>query len=126
MAIQGAIKRIQPAQADLEKIKRICYPCTKHNDCTRRLNNEQATVEKCNSAYNIFGIDPPPADFPAPTPQPKSGKKVAKGVSSTSGGSGPALMFAFLPILSYCSSCCLFFCCIFFVVKMAMKQPPSK
>ncbi len=126
MAIQGAIKRIQPTQADLEKIKRICYPCTKHNDCTRRLNNEQATVEKCNSAYNIFGIDPPPADFPPPSPQSKSGERVGKGVSSTSGGGGTALMVAFLPLLSYCSSCCLFFCSVFFVVKMATKQPLPK
>jgi hypothetical protein len=126
MAIQGAIKRIQPAQADLEKIKRICYPCTKHNDCTRRLNNEQATVEKCNSAYNIFGIDPPPADFPPPSPQRKSGERVAKGVSSTSGGGGTALMVALLPLLSYCSSCCLFFCSVFFVAKAAMKQPLPK
>ena len=107
-----------------EKFKEACYPCTKHNDCTRSFNNKPTTVEECNTGYTVFKIDPPPADFPAPPP--KSGKKVAKGVSSTSGGSGPALMFAFLLILSYCSSCCLFFCSIFFVVKMAMKQPPSK
>ena len=111
-----------------KKFKEACYPCTKHNDCTRSFNNKPTTVEECNTGYTVFKIDPPPADFPAPSPapSPKSGKKVAKGVSSTSGGSGAALMFAFLPILSYCSSCCLFFCSIFFVVKMAMKQPPSK
>ena len=124
--------KIELDEEGKKKFKEACYPCTKHNDCTRSFNNKPTTVEECNTGYTVFKIDPPPADFPAPSPadfpapSPKSGKKVAKDVSSTSGGSGPALMFAFLPILSYCSSCCLFFCSIFFVVKMAMKQPPSK
>ena len=116
--------RLELDEKGKEKFKEACYPCTKHNDCTRSFNNKPTTVEECNTGYTVFKIDPPPADFPAPSP--KSGKRVGKDVSSTSGGGGPALMFALLPLFSYCSSCCLFFCCIFFVVKMAMKQPPSK
>ena len=58
-----AVKSFKPnlQGADLEKIKAVCYPCTSQNDCSRRLNNEQATVERCNVAYNLFDIDPPPA-----------------------------------------------------------------
>ena len=118
--------QIQLDEQGKEKFKEACYPCTKHNDCTRSFNNKQTTVEECNTGYSVFKIDPPPADFPPPSPSPKSGKRVAKGVSSTSGGGGTALMVAFLPLLSYCSSCCLFFCSVFFVVKMATKQPLPK
>ena len=49
-----AVKSFKPnlQGADLEKIKAVCYPCTSQNDCSRRLNNKQATVEECNGAYN--------------------------------------------------------------------------
>jgi hypothetical protein len=125
-----AVKRFQPnlQGADLEKIKAVCYPCTSQNDCSRKLNNEQATVESCNGAYNLFGIDPPPADYIAPKKVGKSvgpPERVAKGVSSTNsrqGGLGTVLFAAFLPMSSYSSSCILSLCSIYFVVSAASKK----
>jgi hypothetical protein len=116
-----AVKRFQPnlQGADLEKIKAVCYPCTSQNDCSRKLNNEQATVESCNGAYNLFGIDPPPTDYTPPE------RKVRTAVSSTNseqGGLGTVLFAAFLPISSYSSSCILSLCSIYFVVSAAAKQ----
>jgi len=104
--------------ADLEKIKAVCYPCTSQNDCSRRLNNEQATVERCNSAYNLFGIDPPAAGYTPP-------KRVGTAVGSTNSGQGSlgtVLFAAFLPISSYSSSCILSLCSIYFVVAAASKK----
>ena len=103
------LKKFKPnlQGADLEKIKAVCYPCTSQNDCSRRLNNDQATVEKCNSAYEIFGISPPPADYSAPGRQ---------------GGLGTALFAIFLPMSSYSSSCILSLCSIYFVVSAASKR----
>ena len=75
-----AIKKLQPnlQGANLEKIKDACYPCTsQQNDCSRTLNGEQATVEGCNSAYNFFNINPPPADYTPP--------KVSSGVFQVGG-----------------------------------------
>ena len=113
------VKRFVPGKgADLEKFKAVCYPCTSQNDCSRRLNNKQATVEECNSAYKLLGIDPPPADYTPP-------ERVAKGVSSTNsrqGGLGTVLFAAFLPISSYSSSCILSLCSIYFVVAAASKK----
>ena len=116
-----AVKSFKPnlQGADLEKIKAVCYPCTSQNDCSRRLNNEQATVERCNVAYNLFDIDPPPADYSAP-------RKVGTAVGSTNsvqqGGLGTVLFAAFLPISSYSSSCILSLCSIYFVVAAASKK----
>ena len=115
-----AVKRFQPnlQGADLEKIKAVCYPCTSQNDCSRRLNNKQATVEECNSAYKLLGIDPPPADYTPP-------KKVGTAVGSTNSGQGSlgTVLFAvFLPISSYSSSCILSLCSIYFVVAAASKK----
>ena len=63
-----AVKSFKPnlEGADLEKIKAVCYPCTSQNDCSRRLNNKQATVEECNGAYKLFDIDPPPVNYSPP------------------------------------------------------------
>ena len=105
--------------ADLEKIKAVCYPCTSQNDCSRRLNNKQATVEECNGAYKLFDIDPPPVNYSPP-------KKVGTAVSSTNsgqqGGLGTVLFAAFLPMSSYSSSCILSLCSIYFVVSAAAKK----
>ncbi len=121
--------KLELDEEDKEKFKEACYPCTKHNDCTRSFNNKQTTVEECNSAYTLFKIDPPPADFPAPSP-PVSKKTIVEGKEAVkvSGGQaiGGAVFVTLLPLLSYCSSCCLFFCSIFFVVKAATKQPLPK
>ena len=122
--------KIELDEEGKKKFKEACYPCTKHNDCTRSFNKKPTTVEECNTGYTVFKIDPPPADFPAPSPQDvkevtgtvgteKEGVKVSPGQAL-----GGAVFVTFLPILSYCSSCCLFFCSIFFVVKAATKQPP--
>lgn len=114
-----AIKRFAPGKgADLEKFKAVCYPCTSQNDCSRRLNNKQATVEECNGAYKLLGIDPPPVDYTPP-------KKVGTAVSSTNSGQGSlgtVLFAAFLPISSYSSSCILSLCSIYFVVAAASKK----
>jgi len=132
-------KRRQPDQSTQEIVKTVCYPCTsQQNDCSRRLNNEQATVEGCNSAYKLFGISPPPADYTAPIPlsaaerkeleRQRFGppKKVGTVVGSTNsgqqGGLGTVLFAAFLPISSYSSSCILSLCSIYFVVSAASKQ----
>ena len=116
-----AVKSFKPnlQGADLEKIKAVCYPCTSQNDCSRRLNNDQATVEKCNSAYEIFGISPPPADYSAPR---KVGTAVGSANSGQQGGLGTVLFAAFLPMSSYSSSCILSLCSIYFVVSAASKQ----
>ena len=125
-----AVKRFQPnlQGADLEKIKAVCYPCTSQNDCSRRLNDKQATVESCNGAYKFFKINPPPADY---TPPKKVGKSVGPpkregiAVGSTNsgqGGLGTVLFAAFLPISSYSSSCILSLCSIYFVVAAASKK----
>ena len=94
MGLKKLNKNLQGA--DLEKIKAVCYPCTSQNDCSRRLNNDQATVEKCNSAYKIFGINPPPADY-------RPGKQAGGGggwgvfmLSSSSSLSFICLIFIFL------------------------------
>jgi len=116
-----AVKSFKPnlQGADLEKIKAVCYPCTSQNDCSRRLNNKQATVEECNGAYKLFDIDPPPADYSPP-------KKVVTRVETTNsgqqGGLGTVLFAAFLPMSSYSSSCILSLCSIYFVVSAAAKQ----
>lgn len=145
-------KRIKPGQSTQEIVKTVCYPCTsQQNDCSRRLNNQQATVEGCNSAYKLFGISPPPADYTTPIPlsaaerkelerqrfgPPKKvatevatigpPKKVATGVATTNsgqqGGLGTVLFAAFLPMSSYSSSCILSLCSIYFVVSAAAKQ----
>ena len=116
-----AVKSFKPnlQGADLEKIKAVCYPCTSQNDCSRRLNNDQATVEKCNSAYKIFGISPPPADY---SPPKKVGTAVGSTNSGQQGGLGTVLFAAFLPMSSYSSSCILSLCSIYFVVSAAAKQ----
>tara|TARA_B100000902_G_scaffold12308_1_gene15006 strand:+ start:130 stop:528 length:399 start_codon:yes stop_codon:yes gene_type:complete len=122
--------KIELDEEGKEKFKEACYPCTKHNDCTRSFNNNQTTVEECNNGYTLFKIDPPPADFPAPSPPVAT--KVTETVGTkkegvkVSGGQaiGGAVFVTLLPLLSYCSSCCLFFCSIYFVVKAATKQPP--
>ena len=116
-----AVKSFKPnlQGADLEKIKAVCYPCTSQNDCSRRLNNKQATVEECNGAYKLFDIDPPPADYSAPR---KVGKVVGSTNSGQQGGLGTVLFAAFLPISSYSSSCILSLCSIYFVVSAAAKQ----
>ena len=124
--------RLELDEKGKEKFKEACYPCTKHNDCTRSFNKKPTTVEECNTGYTLFKIDPPPADFPAPSPQDvkevtgtvgtkKEGVKVSGGQAI-----GGAVFVTLLPLLSYCSSCCLFFCSIFFVVKAATKQPLPK
>jgi len=129
------------AVANKEKIKATCYPCTSQNDCSRTLNGEQATVEGCNSAYNFFNINPPPADYTPPKvssgvfqvggPPKKVAtlgppEKEATGVATTNSGQqgslGGALFFAFLPISSYSSSCILSLCSIYFVVAAASKK----
>ena len=116
-----AVKSFKPnlQGADLEKIKAVCYPCTSQNDCSRRLNNKQATVEECNGAYKLFDIDPPPVNYSPP-------KKVGTAVSSTNsgqqGGLGTVLFAAFLPMSSYSSSCILSLCSIYFVVSAAAKK----
>tara|TARA_B100001142_G_scaffold259213_1_gene261332 strand:+ start:455 stop:808 length:354 start_codon:yes stop_codon:yes gene_type:complete len=116
-----AVKSFKPnlQGADLEKIKAVCYPCTSQNDCSRRLNNKQATVEECNGAYKLFDIDPPPADYSAPR---KLGRAVGSTNSGQQGGLGTVLFAAFLPISSYSSSCILSLCSIYFVVSAAAKQ----
>ena len=123
--------KIELDEEGKKKFKEACYPCTKHNDCTRSFNNKPTTVEECNTGYTVFKIDPPPADFPAPSPP------VAKEVSGTVGTEkegvkvspgqalGGAVFITFLPILSYCSSCILSLCSIYFVVKMAARPPPT-
>jgi len=116
-----AVKSFKPnlQGADLEKIKAVCYPCTSQNDCSRTLNNEQATVERCNVTYNLLGIDPPPTDYSAPR---KVGTAVGSTNSGQQGGLGTVLFAAFLPISSYSSSCILSLCSIYFVVAAASKQ----
>lgn len=116
-----AVKSFKPnlQGADLEKIKAVCYPCTSQNDCSRRLNNKQATVEECNGAYKLFDIDPPPADYSAPR---KVGTAVGSTNSGQQGGLGTVLFAAFLPMSSYSSSCILSLCSIYFVVSAAAKQ----
>ena len=116
-----AVKSFKPnlQGADLEKIKAVCYPCTSQNDCSRRLNNKQATVEECNGAYKLFDIDPPPADYSAPR---KVGTAVGSTNSGQQGGLGTVLFAAFLPISSYSSSCILSLCSIYFVVAAASKK----
>ena len=116
-----AVKSFKPnlEGADLEKIKAVCYPCTSQNDCSRRLNNKQATVEECNGAYKLFDIDPPPADYSAPR---KVGTAVGSTNSGQQGGLGTVLFAAFLPMSSYSSSCILSLCSIYFVVSAAAKQ----
>ncbi|ADQ91738.1 hypothetical protein BpV1_111c [Bathycoccus sp. RCC1105 virus BpV1] len=116
-----AVKSFKPnlQGADLEKIKAVCYPCTSQNDCSRRLNNKQATVEECNGAYKLFDIDPPPADYSAPR---KLGRAVGSTNSGQQGGLGTVLFAAFLPMSSYSSSCILSLCSIYFVVSAAAKQ----
>ena len=87
----------RPDRSTLELVKTVCYPCTsQQNDCSRRLNNEQITVEKCNNAYNTFGINPPPADY-------RPGKQAGGGggwgvfmLSSSSSLSFICLIFIFL------------------------------
>tara|TARA_B100001559_G_scaffold242611_1_gene205588 strand:- start:201 stop:629 length:429 start_codon:yes stop_codon:yes gene_type:complete len=133
--------KIELDEEGKKKFKEACYPCTKHNDCTRSFNKKPTTVEECNTGYTVFKIDPPPADFPAPSPQDvkevtgtvgQDVKEVTGTVGTkkeevkVSGGQaiGGAVFVTLLPLLSYCSSCCLFFCSIFFVVKAATKQPP--
>tara|TARA_B100001778_G_scaffold268928_1_gene230435 strand:- start:263 stop:610 length:348 start_codon:yes stop_codon:yes gene_type:complete len=114
-----AVKSFKPnlQGADLEKIKAVCYPCTSQNDCSRRLNNKQATVEECNGAYKLFDIDPPPADYSAPRK-----RAVGSTNSGQQGGLGTVLFAAFLPMSSYSSSCILSLCSIYFVVSAAAKQ----
>ena len=116
-----AVKRFQPnlQGADLEKIKAVCYPCTSQNDCSRRLNNKQATVEECNGAYKLFDIDPPPVNY---SPPKKVGTAVGSTNSGQQGGLGTVLFAAFLPISSYSSSCILSLCSIYFVVSAAAKK----
>tara|TARA_B100001769_G_scaffold181268_1_gene143252 strand:- start:1161 stop:1514 length:354 start_codon:yes stop_codon:yes gene_type:complete len=116
-----AVKSFKPnlQGADLEKIKAVCYPCTSQNDCSRRLNNKQATVEECNGAYKLFDIDPPPADYSAPR---KVGRAGGSTNSGQQGGLGTVLFAAFLPMSSYSSSCILSLCSIYFVVSAAAKQ----
>ena len=116
-----AVKSFKPnlQGADLEKIKAVCYPCTSQNDCSRRLNNKQATVEECNGAYKLFDIDPPPADYSAPR---KLGRAVGSTNSGQQGGLGTVLFAAFLPISSYSSSSILSLCSIYFVVAAASKK----
>jgi hypothetical protein len=115
------LKKFEPnlQGADLEKIKAVCYPCTSQNDCSRTLNNKQATVERCNDTYNLLGIDPPTADY---TPPQKVGTAVGSTNSGQQGGLGTVLFAAFLPISSYSSSCILSLCSIYFVVAAASKQ----
>ena len=113
-------KRIKPGQSTQEIVKTVCYPCTsQQNDCSRRLNNKQATVEECNGAYKLFDIDPPPADYSAPR---KVGTAVGSTNSGQQGGLGTVLFAAFLPMSSYSSSCILSLCSIYFVVSAASKQ----
>ena len=116
-----AVKSFKPnlQGADLEKIKAVCYPCTSQNDCSRRLNNKQATVEECNGAYKLFDIDPPPVNY---SPPKKVGTAVGSTNSGQQGGLGTVLFAAFLPISSYSSSCILSLCSIYFVVSAAAKQ----
>jgi len=109
----------QLSEADKEKIKAICYPCTGQNDCSRSLNGKQANVKDCNLAYKHFKIDPPPADY---TPPQKVGTAVGSTNSGQQGGLGTVLFAAFLPISSYSSSCILSLCSIYFVVAAASKQ----
>tara|TARA_Y100000996_G_scaffold333953_1_gene270314 strand:+ start:775 stop:1152 length:378 start_codon:yes stop_codon:yes gene_type:complete len=124
-----AVKSFKPnlEGADLEKIKAVCYPCTSQNDCSRRLNNKQATVEECNGAYKLFDIDPPPVNY---SPPKKVGTRRFERAQSRpsgresrqEGGLGTVLFAAFLPISSYSSSCILSLCSIYFVVSAAAKQ----
>ena len=123
------LKKFEPnlQGADLEKIKAVCYPCTSQNDCSRTLNNEQATVERCNVTYNLLCIDPPPADYIAPKKSIYSGppEKEATALATTNsgqGGLGTVLFAAFLPMSSYSSSCILSLCSIYFVVAAASKK----
>ena len=114
-----AVKRFTPGQgADLEKLKAVCYPCTSQNDCSRKLNNKQATVEECNGAYKLLGIDPPPVNY-SPLEKEATGVET---MDSGQGSLGGALFFAFLPISSYSSSCILSLCSIYFVVSAAAKK----
>ena len=114
-----AVKRFVPGKgADLEKFKAVCYPCTSQNDCSRRLNNKQATVEECNNAYRLLGIDPPPSGY---TPPKRVGTAVGS-INSRQGSLGTVLFAAFLPISSYSSSCILSLCSIYFVVAAASKK----
>jgi hypothetical protein len=104
----------QLSEADKEKIKAICYPCTGQNDCSKSLNGKQANVKDCNLAYKHFKIDPPPADYTPP-------EKVAKGVASTKSGNNAALFATLLPISS-CSSCILSLCCAYFASVAVLKN----
>lgn len=104
----------QVSEADKEKIKAICYPCTSQNDCSNSLNGKKANVEECNLAYKHLKIAPPPTGY---TPQ----KKVAEGVASTKSGNN-YLFIALLPISSYCSSCILSLCCVYFLSAAALKN----
>ena len=116
-----AVKKFKPnlEGADLEKIKAVCYPCTSQNDCSRRLNNKQATVEECNGAYKLFDIDPPPVNY---SPPKKVGTAMGSTNSGQQGGLGNVLFAVFLPMSSYSSSCILSLCSIYFVVSAASKK----
>jgi len=115
------LKKFKPKLqgADLEKFKAVCYPCTSQNDCSRRLNNKQATVEECNGAYKLFGIDPPPVNY---SPPKKVGTAMGSTNSGQQGGLGTVLFAVFLPMSSYSSSCILSLCSIYFVVSAASKK----